>query len=161
MSSLAEAVQQSLSEWKPTGGGRHTLAQAYPDAGWALTATFEKAEALGGSAWELALDRTGDVPQGFTLNMWAEGVAERVSGLLETLKVHEIDELEGVALLRSEGPQVRGSNRNYYEVTLEGVAQATLQRFRGDTTPGSRRERIAFALTYESIGQVVAGIAGD
>jgi hypothetical protein len=158
MSNLAEAVQRSLSEWKPAGDGRHTLAQAYPDAGWNLAATFEKVESVGGSVWELALDRTGAVPASLTLKAWAERVANQVSGMLERLKVYEIDDANGVALLRSDGPQARGTIRSYYEVALNGVSNATLRRFHADTTPGTKREQVAFALTYESIGQVVEGL---
>jgi len=157
MNSLADQVRQSLSDWKPASGDAVTFGQAFPDAGWQLSIAFEKSESLGGSVQRLELDRTADAPAGLTLNAWAESVANRVSGLLEKLKVHEIDDLEGVAMLRSEGPQVRGTARNYYEVELTGTEKATVERYRGDTTPGSRRERIPFALTYEGIGQVVEG----
>src|SRR4051812_33909451 len=135
-SNLAEAVQRSLSEWKPTGGSYQTLSQSFPDAGWNLTVTFNRVEGLGGSVWELTLDRTGAAPEGLTLKVWADRVANQVSGMLERLRVHEIDTANGIALLRSDGPQVRGTARSYYEVTLNDVTKATLRRFQGDTTPG-------------------------
>jgi len=150
MSSLAEAVQRSLSEWKPEGGGRQTFSGPLADAGWNLAVTFDRVEGLGGSVWELALDRTGAAPEGLALKSWADRVANQVSGMLERLKVHEIDSANGVALLRSDGPQVRGTARSYYEVTLNDVSKATLRRFQGDMTPGTKREQVAFALTYES-----------
>ena len=157
-SHLAEAVQRSLSEWKPAGGGYQTFSQPFPDAGWNLTVTFDRAEGLGGSVWALTLDRTGAAPGSLTLKAWADRVANQVSGMLERLKVYEIDTANGIALLRSDGPQARGTVRSYYEVTLEGLSKATLLRFQGDTTPGTKREQVAFALTYESIGQVVEGM---
>jgi len=160
MNSLAEQVQRSLSEWKPTGGGRRVFATAYPEAGWNFTATFEKAETVGGSAWESALQRIGDTPAALTLKSWAERSANRVSGLLESLKLYEIDDANGTALLRSDGPQARGTARSYYELTLTGTTAASLKRYQADTTPGSKRQQIAFALTYDSLGQVVEAIAG-
>ena len=63
-------------------------------------------------------------------------------------------------MLRSDGPQVRGTARSYYELTLAGTTTATLRRYQSDTTPGSKRQQIAFALTYETLGQVVKAIVG-
>lgn len=154
---LAEQVQQSLSGWKP-GDGRQTLAAAHPESGWNFSATFEKAESLGGAAWELALQRTGEAPEGFTLKEWAVRTANKVSGLLESLKVYEVDTGEGTALLRSDGPQARGTARAYYELVLNGSSTAILRRFQSDTTPGSKRQQVPFAITYEALGQVVEAI---
>jgi hypothetical protein len=156
---LAEPVQQSLSEWKP-GDGRHTFSAAFPDAGWNLAATFDKAESLGGAAWEIALQRTGEAPEGCTLKGWAERTANQMSGLLESLRVYEVDSSEGIALLRSDGPQARGSARAYYELVLNGTSTATLKRFQSDIAPGSKRQQVPFAITYEALGQVVEAIAG-
>lgn len=147
---LAEQVQKNLSAGEtrvelPGGAGR-------------LAASFEKAESLGGSLRELSLERAG--PDGATMREWADKVAANTGGLLERLKVYEIDEPRNHALLRSETPQARETARNYYEVALEGTTSATLRRFRGDTTPGKGREQVPFALTYETIGQVVEGLVG-
>jgi hypothetical protein len=156
---LAELVQQSLSEWKP-GEGRQTLAAAFPDAGWNLTATFDKAESLGGAAWEIALQRIGEAPEGFALKSWAERTANQMSGLLEALKVYEVDNGEGFALLRSDGPQARGTVRSYYELILGSTSTATLRRYQSETTPGSKRKQVSFAVTYEAVGQVADAIVG-
>jgi hypothetical protein len=155
---LAETIQKSLSEYRPAGAGRQTFAQNLPE--WTLTASFDKIETLGGLVWEMELDRTGEAAKGTTLRTWAERSAERVSGLLESLKVYEIDEAHGFAILRSDEPTARGTARTYTEVILKDTAKATVRRYQADTTPGSKRSQIPFAITHESLAKLVEDLAG-
>src|SRR5439155_17419692 len=130
--------------------------EAFPAAGWTVHLAADKTDTLSCLVWELTLTRTGDVPPGLTLKGWAAAVAGRVTGLVEPLKVHEIDETIPEAVLRSTAPSARGDALAYYEVKLSGLTRATVRRFRASkAAPG--REQVAFALTHE----VLAKLAGD
>ena len=110
--------------------------------------------------WELILTRTSEVPAGLTLKGWADGIAARVSGLMEDLKVLEVDDVRQEALLRSDGPTAKGDDRLYYEVHLRGLTHATVRRYKGSRTAGTRREQVAFALTHEVLAKLVEDVAG-
>src|SRR5215212_2075731 len=101
---LTESLLPKLSEWRPAGDGRHSLAVAIPEAGWTANLTADKADSLSCLVWELTLGRIGDAPEGLTLRAWAEGVAKRATGLLEPLRVLEVDHGRDEALLRSDSP---------------------------------------------------------
>lgn len=156
---LTESLLPRLSEWHPAGAGRHSWSAAAPEAGWAVHLTADKADSLSCLVWELALARTGDAPEGLTLKTWAEGVAARATGLLEPLKLLEIDEARGEALLRSDGPAKKGERVAYYEVRLFGLTRAVVRRFAADRTQ-SGREQVAFALTHEVLAKLAGDIAG-
>lgn len=156
---LPETLLPKLSEWRPAGAGRHSWAEALPAAGWTVRVAADKADSLSCLVWELALTRTGEPPAGLTLASWAAGVAGRVGGLMEPLKVHEIDEQRGEAVLRSVAPAKKGDNLAYYEVRLQGTTSAVLRRFAASKAePG--RDQVAFALTHETIARVAGDIAG-
>ena len=90
--SLAEVLRESLSNWRAAGDGRHTLTKLLPDHGWAVHLDAERVDTVGALVWELTLGRTTHAPDGLTLKAWADGVAVRATGLLEPLKVLEVDE---------------------------------------------------------------------
>src|SRR5688572_8973339 len=96
---LTESLLPKLSEWHPAGAGRHSLAVASPETGWTAHLTADKADSLSALVWELTLSRTGDVPEGLALKAWAERVAKRATGLLEPLRVLEVDDGRAEALL--------------------------------------------------------------
>ena len=98
---LAETLQGRLAEWRPAGDGRHSWSETFPDAGWAVGLAADRADSIGCLVWELSLARTGAAPDGLTLKGWADGVAARVSGLREALKVLEVDEKRRRIALRS------------------------------------------------------------
>ncbi len=156
---LTESLLPKLSEWKPAGDGRHSLAVALPEAGWTAHLTADKTDSLSALVWELTLARTGSAPDGFTLKAWAEGVAKRATGLLEPLRVLEVDEARGEALLRSDAPAKKGERVAYYEVRLHGTARAAVRRFAASRTE-SGREQVAFALTHEVLAKLAGDIAG-
>ena len=151
---LNEALLQKLSEWRPTGPGRHVLAASVPDAGWTAAVTADRADATGCLLWEVALSRTAAVPAGLTLHRWAEQAAKRVTALLEPLSVHEVDAVRGEAILRSQAPANRAGQLGYYEVLLRGTASATLRRYGASHQPGSHRQQVAFPLTHEALAKV-------
>lgn len=156
---LAEILQPKLSEWRPAGDGRHSWAETFPAQGWALHLAADRADSVGCLLWELTLTRTASPPEGLTLPKWAAGIAGRASGLLEDLKVIEVDTTRDEALLRSDEPFSRGDDRLYYEVHLSGLTRATVRRFKGSRAVGCR-EQVAFALTHEVLARFVGDIAG-
>jgi hypothetical protein len=156
---LTENLLPRLSEWRPAGGGRHSFSATIPEAGWTVHLAADKADSLSCLVWELTLSRTGEAPEGLTLRAWAEGVAKRATGLLEPLKLLEVDDARGEAILRSESPAKKGERLAYYEVRLTGLGRATVRRFNAARTE-SGREQVAFALTHEVLAKLAGDIAG-
>src|SRR5262245_42393566 len=116
---LENTVLEKLAEWHPPAG-RHTLTVPDKGSGWSVAVTADRSDVLGCLRGELAGRRTAGAPAGESLRGWAERVAARVIGLLEPLKVHEIDAERNEALLRSATPLQRGEGLFYYEVLLHG-----------------------------------------
>jgi len=156
---LTESLLPKLSEWRPAGGGRHSWAASFPDAGWTVRVAADRADTLSCLVWELTLGRTGEPPAGLTLKAWAAAVADRVTGLLEPLKVYEVDEARNEAILRSEAPAKKGEALAYYEVRLGGLTSAAARRYTGSKTASSRTQ-VAFALTHEALAKLAGDIAG-
>lgn len=156
---LTEKLLPKLSDWRPAGTGRHSVSVALPEAGWTITLSADKADTLSCLVWELTLARSGDAPKDLTLKSWAEGVATRVTGLLEPLRLLEVDDARGEALLRSDSPAKKGERVAYYEVRLLGTDRATVRRFAASRTE-SGRDQIAFALTHEVLAKLAGDIAG-
>lgn len=156
---LTESLLPKLSEWRPAGDGRHSLAAAIPEVGWTANLTADKADSLSCLVWELTLARTGDAPNGLTLKTWAEGVARRVTGLLEPLRVLEVDGACGEAVLRSDSPAKKGERLAYYEVKLHGTDRAVVRRYAASRTEAGR-DQVAFALTHEVLAKLAGDIAG-
>ncbi|MDB5308394.1 MAG: hypothetical protein JWO38_2596 [Gemmataceae bacterium] len=156
---LAELLLPRLSNWRPAGGGRHTWSEEFADAGWAVHVAADKADSLSCLVWELTLTRTADAPAGLALKDWAAAVAGRVSGLVEDLKVYEVDAARDEAVLRSEAPSARGGKLAYYEVRLHGLTRAVVRRYAAaQAVPG--REQVAFALTHEVLAKLAGDVAG-
>src|SRR5438270_13491809 len=97
---LAETLQAKLASWKPSGEGRHSWSEAFPDAGWTVHLAADHNDVVGALVWELTLARTA-APDRLTLKDWAGQIAERVSGLMEDLKLIEVDDAREEAVLRS------------------------------------------------------------
>lgn len=159
---LDEIVLQRLTEWRPPSNDRHTLTIPDENAGWSVGVIVDRHDDLGCALWELTLRRTRQPADSSanTLEAWAHRAAGRVMGLLEPLRVVEIDRPRGEAMLRSQDPSCRSENLYYYEVLLKGTREAALRRYR--TQPvGGRREQIPFTLTHEALAKVSADLAAD
>ncbi len=157
---LAEPLLQRLTDWRPSGDGRHSWSESFPTHGWSVGLAADRTDTVGCLVWELALVRAGDAPEDLTLKGWAAGIADRAGGLMEDLKLIEVDEPRQEALLRSDEPSVRGDDRQYYEIHLRGLNHATVRRYKASRAAGTRREQVAFALTHESIAKLAGDIAG-
>ena len=159
---LNEILLRKLAEWHPSHAGRHLLAVPDEGTGWSVAIAADHCEALSCLVWELSVRRTAEPSaEQATLRSWAEGIATRVTGLLEPLKVVEVDLARNEALLRSDTPTERADKRFYYEVLVRGTAEAVLRRYQGSAQPGVRREQVAYALTHEAIAKLAADLTAD
>jgi len=155
---LGETLHKSLSEWPASTDGPHERSAV--GGGWAATVSAETVDTVGAKLNRIDLTRTDPAPEGTTLGGWADGVARRATGLLERLKVHEVDTTHDTAVLRSDGPTVKGGVAGYYEVVLKGTDQASVSRYQADRTAGTPREQVPFTLTHEAIAKLADDIAG-
>ena len=158
---LNETLLARLAEWRP-GRGRQTLNVPDEGAGWAASVTADRADELGCLVWEMTLRRSAPLPGGdaAALRAWGDRAAGRARGLLETLKVVEVDAERDEAILRSDTPAAKGEDRFYYEVHLKGTGVAAVRRYRGTLAVG-KREQVAFALTHEALARLAADLTAD
>ncbi len=154
---LNETLHRKLADWRPPEG-RHDLTVPDEAGAWAVTVTADRCDELGCLVWEINLTRrAGAAGRGLDLSAWAQSVVARVTGLLEPLKVVEIDPVRNEGLLRSNTAARRGDKIFYYEVLLIGTSAAQVRRFQAEQSGTCRREQVAFALTHEAL----AKLAGD
>lgn len=156
---LNETVTAKLAEWRPAASERSTLAIPDAGAGWTVAVSADRNDELGCMVWELSLRRAGAAAAGVTLATWAERAAAHVTGLLEPLKLLEVDAQRQEAQLRSQKPSERGQALYYYEVLLKGTSEALLRRFQASHETGKPRTQVAFPMTHESLARVVADLA--
>ncbi len=152
---LAETLLAKLSEWEPTGPGRHSWSHSLGESGWVLNLTADRVDSLGCLLWEMVLNRNAEPISNAELRTKAENAATRATGLLEPLKLVELDEMRSEALLRSETPTKRGSALGYYEVLMGGGQKIAIRRYANNPEKSQRREQIAFALTHEAVAKLV------
>ena len=159
---LAETVLQKIANWQPAGDKRHALLIPDGGSGWAVELQADRCDELGCRVWEITLRRTRKTElQGLTLQNWADRAAKRVTGLLEGLRVVEVDPGRNEALLRSDTPTSREQRVSYFEILLRGTKSATLRRFRAYQEPGHRREQVSFPLTHEALAKVVTDLTQE
>ena len=155
---LGESLHKSLSDWPANTDGPHECAAGA--GGWTAAAHADAIDTIGARLTHLDLTRTDPAPEGATLGGWADGVAKRATGLLERLKVHEVDATHDTAVLRSDTPTVKGGVAGYYEVVLKGTDQASVNRYQADRAAGTPREPVPFTLTHDAIAKLADDIAG-
>jgi hypothetical protein len=157
---IAETLLQKLADWRPIGAGPHSFA-APLENGWQIAVTADRAESLGCRAIGVTVARPAFQPTtAEQLTEWAVRSARRITGLLEPLKVIEVDAVRSEAILRSDPPATRGSSVQYYELVLTGTHSAALRRYQADRT-GGRREAIPYALTHETIAKIAEDLTVD
>jgi hypothetical protein len=148
-----EALLAKLVDWRPPEGRQSLHVQ--DKTPWSVTLTANRADQLGCLVWELALRKNAPAASDVAeLEAWAKRVAERATGLLEALKVVEVDAARGEALLRSESPVSRGEQVMYYEVLLAGRGSALLCRYQAPRNGSGKREQVGFALTHEALAKL-------
>jgi hypothetical protein len=150
---LDELLLQKLAKWRPDNN-EPTLDVADPASGWTVRLTADRVEEVGSRLTELTLSRTTPLA-GVDLNTRAGLVASQVTGLLEQLRLIEIDSERNTALLRSQGPSQRGEKLFYYEVLLQADGGCSLRRYQASQQVGSRREAVSFTLTHDALAKLV------
>lgn len=157
---LDETVLQKLANWQSARGSRQILAVPDEGSGWAVSLTVDRHDELSSALWEVDLQRVAPRRDDVTLESWAKDVAGRVTGLLEPLRVLEIDAQRNEALLRSNEPTRRSKDLFYYEVLLKGTRAASMRRYQG-SPGGGHREQVAFVLTHEALAKLISDLAAD
>jgi hypothetical protein len=149
---LDETLLQKLAKWR-FHNGRETL-EAEADSVKVRVAA-DCADQIGCRVWEVSLTRPEPAAP---LKDRAQSLATRASGLLEALRLLEIDEEGRTALLRSDRPTVRDGQLGYYEVLLQGNGASSVRRYQAAANAG-RREQVGFNLTHETLGKLVSDLA--
>jgi hypothetical protein len=150
---LDEVLLQKLAKWRPDSAGQ-TLDVQDAEAAWTVTLNAEHVDMVGCRLREMSLRPTRETPA-VDLKDRAERITSRVTGLLETLRLLEVDGTRNVALLRSDKPGQRGDERFYYEVLLEGSGALVLRRYQAPRGGESRRQQVPFTLTHEALANLV------
>src|SRR5207253_256627 len=146
-----------LAEWRPTSPGRATFTHEDAASGWSVALVADKADALSCQLWSFTLEKL-PAPKALDeaeLRQRAQAVAAKVTGLMEPLRVIEVDSQRGEALLRSESPNLRNEKRSHYELGLTAARRATLRRFQAPSDPTGKRQQVGFTLTHEVLGNLV------
>jgi hypothetical protein len=152
----AETLLRKLAEWRPAGLGRTTLAIDDTSGKWRLELVADRVETLGCLLWELHLGRS-DSP---TVDVdgakahWSQ-LASRTTGLLEDLRLIEVDPQGPTSMLRSDSPMKRSETVAYYEAIARGIGQVALRRYKTEPKTTNKREQMAFTMTHEAIARLV------
>ncbi len=154
--SLDGLLLEKIARWRPDG--RQTLDVSDPESGWSVGVTADAVDVVGCRLWEVALRHSGSAVPSGGLKTRAENVAGRVTGLLEPLRVVEVDEDRGEALLRSTTPDRRGDVLHYSEVLLQAGGAASVRRFEAPHGKERRRLQVAYSLTHEALAKIVADL---
>jgi hypothetical protein len=149
--SLDAQLLEKLANWRSTSG-RATL-EASGD-GYNAAVAVECVDVIGCRLWELAL-RPSSGTATIELKSRAEQLCQQVTGLMEPLRLVEVDSLGNVALLRSEQPGQLGDDRFYYELLLHGDGSSVIRRYRTPQADQPRRQQVAFTLTHEALAKLV------
>jgi hypothetical protein len=155
---LDTTLLQRLADWRFERGPQ-ALNVVDPGSGWAVALMAECVGQVGCSLLELELRPPGGLPAG-DLAGRANRVASRVTGLLERLRVVEVDAAAGTALLRSDTPSTGDGVLSYYEVLVRGDGSAAVRRYRAPQG-GRPRWQVTFALTYEALAKLVRDLADE
>jgi len=153
---LNETLLQKLASWRPSGACQ-TLAVDDPASGWRAEVSADCVDTLACRLWEVTLRRTVSPPSLPPLREQGEAIANRATGLLEPLRLIEVDTEQGTALLRSESPAQREQAVAYYEVLRQTDGTTRFSRYQASQA-GGKREQVAFALTHEALAKLVGDL---
>jgi hypothetical protein len=156
---LDEQLLQKLAKWRPDStSDRLTVDDTA--SGWRADVKAEQVDTIGCRLHEVGVARLAPLDNPAPLADRARRVADRVTGLLEPLRLVETDAGQGVAQLRSEEPAVKGETLSYYEVTLHDHGAARVGRYEANQA-GGKRQAVPFTLTHEALGKLVNDLATD
>jgi hypothetical protein len=147
---LESILLRKIAEARTGRAGQGRLSLDDPNHRGTVVLDLELCDTLGCRLREIQIVRREPLAD---LAAAARRYADRVTGLLETLTVHEIDTGRQVALLRSDAPAARGEAVAYYEITLT-PSELKLCRWEGSRN-ASGRKQVSFALTNEALFKLV------
>jgi hypothetical protein len=155
---LENQLLEKLADWRPdSASDRLTVDDAA--RGWRATVQADAVDTIGVRVREVGLARLAPLSNPAPLADRAQRVADRVTGLLEPLRLIEADPTQGVAQLRSETPAPKGDGVAYYELTLHDHGAARVERF--EASQGGKRRQVPFTLTHEGLGKLVSDLSSD
>ncbi|HTU93735.1 MAG TPA: hypothetical protein VMF69_26885 [Gemmataceae bacterium] len=149
--SLDVLLLEKLVKWRSANG--QATVEASGD-GWNAAVAVECVDVVGCRLRELSLRPVAQT-SAVELKARAEQLCQRVTGLLEPLRLVEVDGTSNTALLRSEEPGQLGDERFYYEVLLSGDGGSVVRRYQSPHTGQPRRQQVAFTLTHEALAKLV------
>jgi hypothetical protein len=152
---LESLLPRKLADWRPDSASDR-LTVDDPAGGWRATVHADVVETVGSRLREVGVARLAPLADPAPLLDRARGLADRVTGLLEPLRLVEVDAHQDVAQLRSDAPAVKGETLAYYEVTLHGHGAAQVKRY--EAGHGGKREAVPFTLTHEALGKLVGDL---
>jgi hypothetical protein len=148
---LAKNLRKALTD--PANAGEGTVSAA---AGpWQATASAPRRDSIGAEVNEITVERNDAGPG--TVHGWADNFAGKARGLLEPLKVLEVDKTRDEAVIRSNPPSKDGTQVDYYEVKMQGTKKASVKRCRNE---GGQKQDIPFTLTHDGLGRLVDDLTG-
>ena len=153
---LGEQLLRKLASWRPDTT-RQTAAVEDAQTGWKVSVTADSVDTIGARLWEVRLDRTAPLENAPPVPQQAHRIADRVTGLLEPLRVVEIDGEAGPAQLRSATPARQGDTVSYYEALRHADGATRLGRYQASA---GQREQVPFNLTHEALAKLAGDLAG-
>ena len=154
---LDELLLEKLAKWRPDSD-RKTLDVSDASGGWSAAVTAECVDVVGCRLWELTLRRTTEAPSD-ELETRAEQFCQRVTGLLEPLRLVEVDAPRQSRCCAASNRDSSATTRFYYEVLLDGNGGATVRRYQTPNAGEPRRRQVAFTLTHEALAKLVRDLA--
>jgi hypothetical protein len=124
--------------------------------GRSVNVDLQKTDEMGCKVRSVQVHRTDVATAG--LEPWARRTADRVTGLLEPLRLIELDPTRDEAILRSQKPAQKQGEIQYYEMHMSGSGDATLNRYLA-SQDSPERKPIDFVLTHEALGKLVEDVA--
>lgn len=150
---LAKTLRQNLND--PNQGIDSPVTASAGD--WTANAHAPHRDKVGAEFDELTVQRSAPGPG--SVKSWADRFSGSNTGLLEPLKVQEVDAVQDDALIRSSPPHRTDAGVDYYEVRMHGTEKASVKRYRaGDA---GRRESIPFTLTHDGVEKLVDSLTGS
>lgn len=159
---LAETLLEKLSEWRPAEEGRPIATFPLAEHGWTVRLDSERVDTVGCVLNEVAVVRDHVVPDDAArLEAHARQAAARTTGLLEPLRLVEVDRAQNVAILRSETPKTKGDDVRYYEVRFNGLNRVSVKRYAATKRSPAKREAMTFATTHEALAHVIEDLVRE
>lgn len=143
---LENQLLEKLANWRPDNQSSPLVVEDHT-SGWRVHLQVDTADTLSVRLNSLEVRRVHPLADATPLTQRAERLAA-FTGLLEPLKLIEVDRDRGIAQLRSAAPASQGAALRYFELLRHEDGTTLLQRYETGSGP---RQAIAFTLTHETL----------